>query len=689
MEFFDNKEEVMDVQLTQFGKRALAMGKFKPTTYAFFDDDILYDIKYSASSSVGRELEVEHNFGDSTQRGHLEESQNLTSERIKETPRIKTQFNFTGVESQIAGNFSTDCGPGQASVLLNSNFTPQYFVDPKKDKLLLQREAMLADVEEASLRMFNQQSIENLQGRWEFIKERIENMGGSDKRLFKVIKTTSMTDPSTGTVYEYEFHSRYYDTEEEARNADTVYMYSGAGQDPAGASAMAAAPNRIFIDRAGAASLGTDKDYLITQDKIFMLTSDLIIERFENLGIEDGLTAVNTSGQNELYDIVDDELFDYFGRGTIGSESHRKSFVSNMYRIMGRYFGIEFFEEVDKIWQTGQVVENYRTLDEIKSQMTEAVMQITTLTGPTDPQFMTSLFGNLKTGTTFDTALEEQHQGVSKGGVFSVIDTLNEILGESAKFGSNKNLYSEDFSPSLYACSPQSVTEKKYSLSAPLGNSSLGSSNAPAWSVKFANGELLFDDPYNSKAHLTGAYFSTLKVPQLETKIQFETFVTKLNANGTVKKNYTEKEDKLNFFGSLETPTFEEDNTTIQIKPDYLLLNIEEKNTDFIKENFDIEVFHVNETKNQNGEIVIDEKQLYFFDAENEEEINNSHVEYYFDLLVDNEIDPKFYCYADNVDKKNNLLSDQNLIFDCEEQEGKQENIYKIKVKKEDFKEPC
>ena len=60
-----------------------------------------------------------------------------------------------------------------------------------------------------------------------------------------------------------------------------------------------------------------------------------------------------------------------------------------------------------------------------------------------------------------------------------------------------------------------------------------------------------------------------------------------------------------------------------------------------------------------------------------------------FDLLVDNEIDPKFYCYADNVDKKNNLLSDQNLIFDCEEQEGKQENIYKIKVKKEDFKEPC
>ena len=35
MEFFDQKEEVIDVQLTQFGKHLLSKGRFKPEYYAF------------------------------------------------------------------------------------------------------------------------------------------------------------------------------------------------------------------------------------------------------------------------------------------------------------------------------------------------------------------------------------------------------------------------------------------------------------------------------------------------------------------------------------------------------------------------------------------------------------------------------------------------------------------------------
>ena len=34
MQFFNQKEEVIDIQLTQFGKRLLSQGKFKPTYYA-------------------------------------------------------------------------------------------------------------------------------------------------------------------------------------------------------------------------------------------------------------------------------------------------------------------------------------------------------------------------------------------------------------------------------------------------------------------------------------------------------------------------------------------------------------------------------------------------------------------------------------------------------------------------------
>ena len=70
MAFFNKKQEVMDIQLTQFGKELLSRGFFKPVYYQFFDDDILYD-----STCAG-----------------VTESQNASEDRIlKNTPRLKTQ----------------------------------------------------------------------------------------------------------------------------------------------------------------------------------------------------------------------------------------------------------------------------------------------------------------------------------------------------------------------------------------------------------------------------------------------------------------------------------------------------------------------------------------------------------------------------------------------------------------------
>tara|TARA_R110000824_G_scaffold372264_1_gene562386 strand:- start:1136 stop:2182 length:1047 start_codon:yes stop_codon:yes gene_type:complete len=43
MSFFDKKEEVMDIQLTSYGKELLSKGDFKPMYYAFFDEGIMYD----------------------------------------------------------------------------------------------------------------------------------------------------------------------------------------------------------------------------------------------------------------------------------------------------------------------------------------------------------------------------------------------------------------------------------------------------------------------------------------------------------------------------------------------------------------------------------------------------------------------------------------------------------------------
>lgn len=80
MTFFDKKQEVMSVELTQYGKYLLSKGKFKPTYYNFIDDDVLYDSEY----------------------GKFQENNSDISNRIRnDTPTIKPQYVFSGVETKI------------------------------------------------------------------------------------------------------------------------------------------------------------------------------------------------------------------------------------------------------------------------------------------------------------------------------------------------------------------------------------------------------------------------------------------------------------------------------------------------------------------------------------------------------------------------------------------------------------
>tara|TARA_R100001463_G_scaffold14696_4_gene38558 strand:+ start:10184 stop:11188 length:1005 start_codon:yes stop_codon:yes gene_type:complete len=82
MEFFDKKEEVLDIQITPLGKRLMQMGQFKPHSYAFFDNDIIYDSKFAG----------------------VTETQNNTQERIKEVPRLKQQVYLYSPEEKINSN---------------------------------------------------------------------------------------------------------------------------------------------------------------------------------------------------------------------------------------------------------------------------------------------------------------------------------------------------------------------------------------------------------------------------------------------------------------------------------------------------------------------------------------------------------------------------------------------------------
>jgi hypothetical protein len=80
MSYFDPKEEVLDIQLTKYGRHRLSKGEWKPKYYAFFDDNIIYDFQHAG----------------------VTESKNNAETRIQdETPSLKTQGNYTGRDEYL------------------------------------------------------------------------------------------------------------------------------------------------------------------------------------------------------------------------------------------------------------------------------------------------------------------------------------------------------------------------------------------------------------------------------------------------------------------------------------------------------------------------------------------------------------------------------------------------------------
>ena len=72
--FINRQEEVMQIQLTPYGKHLFSRGEFSPEYYAYYDDDILYDGAYAG----------------------LQETQNNIVNRIKTTDRLEIFTNFSG-----------------------------------------------------------------------------------------------------------------------------------------------------------------------------------------------------------------------------------------------------------------------------------------------------------------------------------------------------------------------------------------------------------------------------------------------------------------------------------------------------------------------------------------------------------------------------------------------------------------
>lgn len=87
MSFFDSKEEVINLELTSYGKLLLSKGLLKPEYYSFHDEDVLYDVSYSG----------------------LQENAGVAEVRIQdETIYVKPLYNFVSPVALVQKTLNQD-----------------------------------------------------------------------------------------------------------------------------------------------------------------------------------------------------------------------------------------------------------------------------------------------------------------------------------------------------------------------------------------------------------------------------------------------------------------------------------------------------------------------------------------------------------------------------------------------------
>tara|TARA_R100000388_G_scaffold94180_2_gene80588 strand:- start:3973 stop:4926 length:954 start_codon:yes stop_codon:yes gene_type:complete len=81
MTFFNKKEDVLKIELTPYGRSLLSNGKLMPKYYAFFDDDIIYDLQYG---------------------GDTEDQVNIKERILGNTPSLRPQRDLISPELQLS-----------------------------------------------------------------------------------------------------------------------------------------------------------------------------------------------------------------------------------------------------------------------------------------------------------------------------------------------------------------------------------------------------------------------------------------------------------------------------------------------------------------------------------------------------------------------------------------------------------
>lgn len=101
--FFDQKEEVINIELTPYGRQQFANGTLSPAYYAFYDKSIIYDGSYA----------------------NITETRNQITNRItNETPRLKPVTRFTSTPGSV---FSLASSKNRDDFLQNNSWNAPFY----------------------------------------------------------------------------------------------------------------------------------------------------------------------------------------------------------------------------------------------------------------------------------------------------------------------------------------------------------------------------------------------------------------------------------------------------------------------------------------------------------------------------------------------------------------------------------
>lgn len=192
----------------------------------------------------------------------------------------------------------------------------------------------------------------------------------------------------------------------------------------------------------------------------------------------------------------------------------------------------------------------------------------------------------------------------------------------------------------------QNYFERESALSSELGIADYYSNGAPSWDVDLLKGEI------SSSVAIYSGSGPNHAIPQLNIKNpEYKKFVGALDP--TIGPRPLFDDEDLRILDEYGT-------NFVEIRKDFLLLEINELNTTFQKENFEIEFFKIEEDKEgtTNTEVLI---PLKFSGPRNR---IVDYVDYYFNLDVDMEIDEQVLCKYKGVDTTKGIFLQR--VFECD-----------------------